>query len=98
MSSHLTDNATDAVLWAGTLSEDLSAVDLFAIQDEVARVVARTVAQPYGVIFQDALRDRAKTPQTLTAHDCVLRNYEYRRQWSRELHAQGARLSGESGR
>jgi hypothetical protein len=33
----LIDNATDAVLWADTVSEDLSAVDLFAIQDDIVR-------------------------------------------------------------
>lgn len=88
VSSQLIDNGTEAVLWADTLSEDLSTVDLFAIQDDIGRAVARTVAQPYGVIFQDALRDRAKAPRSLKAYDCVLRNYEYRRQWSRELHAE----------
>jgi TolB-like protein len=52
VSSQLIDNTTEAVLWADTLNEDLSAVDLFAIQDDIARTVARTVASPMASSFR----------------------------------------------
>ena len=65
-------------LWAETYERNLTAADLFAVQDEIVKQVVATVEQPYGVIARSAMSAaKAKAPETLSAYECVLRYWTY---------------------
>ena len=88
VASRLVDAKTSAVLWGQTYEEDLRAKDLISIQEDIARQVVATVAQPYGVVFQADMRKTAnQPPDDLEAYACTLRFYVYRAELSPEQHA-----------
>ena len=78
VTAQLLDASNGAHLWAENYDRDLTAEDLFAIQDEITRHVVATVAQPYGVISRSAMSAvKAKRPESLSAYECVLRYWSY---------------------
>lgn len=84
----LVDARTGRYLWAERFSGRLGVDDIFAVRDEVANRVARTLAQPYGVIFTNKAREsEGKPPGTLTSYDCVIQFDRYWRSYRRELYA-----------
>lgn len=88
VASRLVDARSGAVLWAQTYEQDLRAQDLLATQEDIARQVASTVAQPYGVAFQaDLEKAAAAPPDDLEAYACTLRFYVYRAEINPEQHA-----------
>ncbi len=68
-------------MWAETYENELSASNVFAIQDEIASAVVASIAQPYGVI------QRHYIPDDFGAYECVLKTYEYMRHANAESHA-----------
>ncbi|MBB3237408.1 adenylate cyclase [Phyllobacterium endophyticum] len=86
VTTRLLDTATGAILWSQTYDDDLRSRGLFAIQSDVADKVAKSVAQPYGIIAQaDATNP---PPDDLDAYGCTLRFYAYRAELSVERHAE----------
>ena len=78
VTAQLLDASNGAHLWAENYDRDLTAADLFAIQDEITKHVVATVAQPYGVIARSAMSAvKAKRPESLSAYECVLRYWAY---------------------
>ncbi|WP_172332485.1 winged helix-turn-helix domain-containing protein [Mangrovicoccus sp. HB161399] len=69
----LADAAAGVILWAGHY--DRQAIDVFAVQDEMSRMVAAAL----GVRIQDAGLTRAllKSPPELDAYGCLLRARRY---------------------
>ena len=88
VSSQLVKLATGASIWAATYDEELAVDRLFEIQDGIAASVAATVAQPYGVVYRDA-RDQLQRhhPDSLSAYECLLQAYAYRRRIAPGPHA-----------
>ena len=88
VSSQLVKLATGASIWAANYDEELAVDRLFEIQDGIAASVAATVAQPYGVVYRDA-RDQLQRhpPESLSAYECLLQAYAYRRRIASEAHA-----------
>ena len=85
VTARLIDTADGEILWSRDYDKDLASGDLFAIQADVARQVATTIAQPYGVMAQvDAANP---PPDDLGAYECTLRFYAYRSELSAEAHA-----------
>jgi adenylate cyclase len=88
VTSRLVDTASGAVLWAQTYEEDLQAKGLLATQDDIARHVVDTLAQPSGAVFRADLQQvAAMAPDDLEAYSCTLRFYVYRAELSPEQHA-----------
>jgi adenylate cyclase len=88
VTSRLLDASTAAVLWSQAYDADLGTQGLFAIQEDIARQVATTVAQPYGIVFRaDAQRTAHQPPDDLEAYACTLRFYSYHAALSVEQHA-----------
>jgi adenylate cyclase len=88
VTSRLLDAGTAAVLWSQAYDADLGTHSLFAIQEDIARQVATTVAQPYGIVFRaDAQRTARQPPDDLEAYACTLRFYAYHAALSVEQHA-----------
>ena len=89
MSVQLLDAATGAHLWAERFDRDLSATDIFAVQDELADRIVATVADPYGVLTRSlGTLAKEKPVDTLTAHECVLRTFVYWQQVVPNEHAE----------
>jgi adenylate cyclase len=88
VTSRLLDAGNAAVLWSQAYDADLGTQGLFAIQEDIARQVATTVAQPYGIVFRaDAQRTAHQPPDDLEAYACTLRFYSYHAALGVEQHA-----------
>ncbi len=89
VSVQLLDAATGAHLWAERFDRDLSATDLFTVQDELTDRIVATVADPFGVLTRSlGALAKAKPVETLTAHECVLRTFAYWQQVRPDEHAE----------
>jgi len=88
ISVQLIDATTGLHLWAENYDREME--DIFAVQDEVTRMIAATL----GVKIQDAALQRAlkKSPAELGAYDCVLRARRYTTSLSPEAHAEARDL------
>ena len=82
---------TGRVLWGQSFERDLQCGNVLSIRDEVANSLVRALAQPYGVISSIAnAAAQAKEPRSLSPVECVIRFYEYKRTYRRDLFS-GAR-------
>jgi TolB-like protein len=80
--------ADGATIWAEEYDESLTADGLYALQNSIAAAVAATLAEPFGVIFRDAMaRLHRDPPDDLSAYECVLRAYAFYRSADRQEHA-----------
>lgn len=88
ISAQLIDADSGVHLWAETYDRDME--DIFAVQDEVTRMIAAAL----GVKIQTVGQQRAmkKSPAELDAYDCVLRARRYTAVLSEELHAEARAL------
>jgi len=74
----LFDAREGRALWGDNYERDLTASDLFSLQDELAQQVVNAIAGSYGALSRSELADaRRKAPASLDSYDCVLRTYEY---------------------
>ena len=70
-------------VWSVRSDGSLSASEIFHRQEEIASLVARSIAQPYGVLFNDQIKEiKAKPPEHLTSYECVVVTELYRREQS----------------
>jgi adenylate cyclase len=78
VSARLIDTTSGAVRWSNIYEYRLSASELFRIPVETAAAVAGTVAQPNGILFNEANVSRLKKPPgDLEAYFCTLKYYVY---------------------
>ena len=83
----LSDGEDARSLWAEVYQRDLTAGDVFEIQDELTQRVVNSIAGSYGALTRAALpRVRAGSGATLGAYDCILRAYEYLQVHTQENH------------
>ncbi|WEA24506.1 adenylate cyclase [Rhizobium binxianense] len=80
----LLDTSDDAIVWSQDYENDIASDDLFAIQTDVARRVATTIAQPYGVIAQVDVAN--PPPDDRGTYACTLHFYAYRSELSVDGH------------
>ena len=70
-------------VWSVRSDGSLSASEIFHRQEEIAGMVARSIAQPYGALFNDQIKEiKAKPPEHLTSYECVVVTELYRREQS----------------
>ena len=73
-------------VWADRFERRLRPSEILDLRDELANHVARTLAQPYGVIQSDRVQDAdGAPPETLGSYDTVLRFYRYMRTFDRSM-------------
>jgi TolB-like protein/predicted Ser/Thr protein kinase len=78
VSVQLSDALDGRSVWGTNYERDLTARDLFELQDELMQQVVNAIAGSYGALTRAALPDaRRKPPASLDSYDCVLRVYEY---------------------
>ncbi len=83
----LVDASTGAHLWSETFDRDLSGLNTFQAQDQIADRVVSTVADPYGVLARCmAAPTQSKRPEDLTPYEAVLRFFLYQQRVSPEDH------------
>jgi serine/threonine protein kinase len=72
-------NAEDGrSVWGTNYERDLTARDIFELQDELTLQVVTAIAGPAGAMTRAELPGaRRKPPASLESYDCVLRAYEY---------------------
>lgn len=81
----LIDARTGQYLWAARFEGMLGAAGILKARDEIANRVARSLAQPYGVIFNNRVTENGgKPPGSLTSYGCVTRFYLYWKAFRRE--------------
>jgi adenylate cyclase len=74
----LVETRSGRTVWAETFERALQPSEIIAVRNEVANLVARTLAQPYGIIQSDLGRDAdGEPPETLGSYASVLRFYGY---------------------
>jgi TolB-like protein len=74
----LSDSHDGRLEWGSNYERDLTARDLFDLQDELTQQVVNAIAGSYGALTRAGLPDaRRKPPASLDSYDCVLRAYEY---------------------
>jgi adenylate cyclase len=88
LTAQLVQAGTGKTIWGQEFERDLAGQDLQVIRRGIARDVARTLAQPYGVIFRDAFQTYTAEATPMIGYGCVLKSYDYHRTFSRELHAE----------
>ncbi len=82
----LVDARTGRNLWANSFERTLQAKEVFRVRDEVANSVARILAQPYGIIFNDVASEADEAlPDNLISYDWVIRFYQYWRTYDRSV-------------
>ncbi len=87
VTGQLVDAADGMHLFSDTYDRDLSAQNIFDVQDDISDHIVAAVGQPYGIIARAGARlSKGKAPQHLDAYDAVLRFYEYWVHPSLELH------------
>jgi TolB-like protein/Flp pilus assembly protein TadD len=87
VSVQLLDARDGKHLWGENYDRELTAEDVFAIQDELTRAVATTIADVQGVISRSIAKEaRRKRPEELSSYECVLRLHEYNRLITAEAH------------
>ncbi len=78
VTAKLSDATDGRQLWGEAYDRDLTASDLFTVQDELTRSVVGAITGSSGALSRAGLADaRRKTTENLDAYDCVLRTYEY---------------------
>jgi len=83
----LSDSRDGRLVWGSVYERDLTASDLFELQDELTQQVVNAIAGSYGALTRAALpAARSKPPANLDSYDCVLRAYEYLQVHSPENH------------
>ncbi|MFQ5974091.1 MAG: adenylate/guanylate cyclase domain-containing protein [Alphaproteobacteria bacterium] len=87
VTAQLIDVETGTHLWAETYDRDLTAADIFAIQDDITEKVVTAIGGAWGVIAQsDVARARRSPPENLQAYECVLLTGEFDRVFTPEAH------------
>jgi TolB-like protein/Tfp pilus assembly protein PilF len=75
----LMSQSDGAVLWANSYDGSLKVSELLKVQADIARNVATSLAQTYGVIYQaDAVLRVDNPPNDWAAYSCTLTYYAYR--------------------
>jgi TolB-like protein len=84
--AQLYDAETGRVVWSDTYDRKLSAGDLLQMQGELAASIATVLGEPYGKVSAD-LTERVAVggAPSMPSYACVLRAYDYRRNFDEAL-------------
>ena len=78
VTAQLLDARDGTHLWAENYARDLTAADIFAVQDSIMERIVGVIGDEHGVISRAGLEEsRARNTENLAAYECVLRAYAY---------------------
>lgn len=82
---HLFDNKAESHIWGEVYRCNLDTVDLFNFQEEVAQVIAATVAEQEGFIVKTlSLESRNKPPADIETYEAIHKFYKFETTYSAE--------------
>jgi TolB-like protein len=85
VTASLIDSASGRHIWSGHFDGDVTAASIIAVRDQLAGRVVQELAQPYGVLFGEQMREQeGRPPAELTSYECVLRFHRYWRELDRD--------------
>ena len=84
VTAQLIDVSDATHLWAETWDRDLSAGDIFDIQDEITNAIVGIIAGVHGVIARSSAAAARQRPSSLDNYDCLLLAYAYDREQTAE--------------
>lgn len=73
-------------IWTQAYDRVFEVGNLLAVQDEIASSVATAIGQPYGVVYEREAVDIDEHPPSMDGYTCVLRVYEYWRNFDPQAH------------
>lgn len=83
LTARLVSRGDGSVVWTSSFDADLDVSEPLDLEVDVARLVATTLAQPYGIIFQaNAAQMLQAPPSDWKAYACTLSYYGYRAELS----------------
>jgi TolB-like protein len=83
----LLDATSGGHLWAETYERQLTAANLFAVQDDITGRIVATLADSHGAIVRAGLEQAgASRTESLDIYECMLRHNEFRRRMSAKTH------------
>ena len=81
----LQDTESLRYIWTERFVRKLDPDTILVLRDEVAAIVAQRLAQPYGVLFSQALDDEGGSqPETLDGYHAVVEFYQYVRNFQKD--------------
>ncbi len=87
ITAQLLDATTGTHLWAETYERELTAENIFAVQDDIKSQVASIIAGDYGIISRERMKDVTAIPtDSLDAYECVLVANAYDNIYTAEAH------------
>jgi adenylate cyclase len=87
ISGQLFDTKSGKQLWGDSYTRDLTALNIFALQDDITARVVATIADASGIIDRVGMEElKHKPTNELAAYDCVLRSYNYEALHTAEAH------------
>ncbi len=82
----LTDARSGRTLWGYSIDRTFQAFEMISTRGDVADVVVRALAQPYGVLYsQEACRLIGDRPETLRSYEWLVRFHQYWRTFDPDL-------------
>lgn len=87
----LQDAATGHFVWAERYERPYDPAEIMQLRDDVADAVARTIAQPHGVLFSRVLDDDGPMSARLSSFRAVVGYYNFTRSFDRETYAKARR-------
>lgn len=76
-------------IWSDTIQRGFNTADATDLRQTIATQIARTLAQPRGVIQKEEARASAtRPPSALSSYECMLRTFQYFRRIDAQTHAQ----------
>ncbi|RUM95768.1 hypothetical protein EET67_21430 [Pseudaminobacter arsenicus] len=83
----LLEARTGRVLWGQNFERELQPKGILNVRDDLANLIVRTLAQPFGVIFDHRARQAVgRERPALTTFDCMVLFHQYRRSYRRKLY------------
>ena len=87
VSAQLVDSSSGAQIWSQKYDRNLSASDVFDVQDEIREQIVATISDVHGVIYSTGLQEaRSRPTGSLDAHECVYVALAYDKNLSVENH------------
>jgi adenylate cyclase len=87
VAAQLLDGGNGATLWAETYERDLTAANIFALQDDIAAQVVATLASTSGVLSREQRWQATRsTTASLSAYECVLLGHHFADTFVAETH------------
>lgn len=89
LATRLVEAESGRIIWASSYSDELTASNVFSIQEAVSQKVVAVIASKYGVIAEeDQTRAQREAPIFISSYDCVLRYYYHQRLIESRDHAE----------